>query len=161
VVASTLSDNSLHLKVEIVTTDTQKVKSVDALVDCKATGLFLDRDYVEWNKTLSHAIPVYNVDSTLNEEGFIHKVVDIILCYWDHFQWADFVVTGPGKQDIILGYSWLHKHHMEVNWSTRRSRCHAVQVAAVPAGLRYNRSITSTRQKPVTYVPVVLALCPL
>ena len=50
VVASTPLDNSLHLKVKIVTADTQEVKSVNALVDCRATGPFMDRDYVVQNK---------------------------------------------------------------------------------------------------------------
>lgn len=74
-VASTPSDNFLHLKVEIVTMDTQEVKLVNALVDCGATGLFMNRDYVEQNKitmrTLSCPIPVYNVDGTPNKAGSI------------------------------------------------------------------------------------------
>jgi hypothetical protein len=42
VVASTLSENSLHLKVEIVTMDTQQLISFMALLDCGATSLFVD-----------------------------------------------------------------------------------------------------------------------
>jgi hypothetical protein len=42
VVASTPLENSLHLKVEIVTTDTQQLISFMALLDCGATGLFVD-----------------------------------------------------------------------------------------------------------------------
>ena len=47
VVASTPSSNSLHLNVEIETTDTQQTRSVVALLDSGATGLFLDTNYVE------------------------------------------------------------------------------------------------------------------
>src|SRR6202040_569095 len=75
VVASTTSANSLSLTVEIMTTDTQETKSVKALLDCGATGLFLDRGYVTRGKlttrTLSRAIPVYNVDGMANEVGSI------------------------------------------------------------------------------------------
>jgi hypothetical protein len=39
VVSSTPSENSLHLKVEIVTTDTQQLVSFMAPLDCGATGL--------------------------------------------------------------------------------------------------------------------------
>jgi len=130
VVASTPSDNSLHLKVEIVTTDTQEVKSVNALVDCRATGPFMDRDYVVQNKittrNLSRAIPVYNVDGTPNEAGSIWEVVDVILRYKDHSEHAHFAVTGLRKQDAILGYTWLQEHNPEVDWSTKQvkmSRC--------------------------------------
>ena len=41
VVASTPSANSLSLTVEIMTADTQETKSVKALLNCGATGLFL------------------------------------------------------------------------------------------------------------------------
>jgi hypothetical protein len=44
VVASTPLENSLHLKVEIVTMDTQQLTSFMALLDCGATGLFVDMD---------------------------------------------------------------------------------------------------------------------
>ena len=42
VITSTLSANSLDIKVEIVTTDTQEIMSVKALIDSRATGLFID-----------------------------------------------------------------------------------------------------------------------
>jgi hypothetical protein len=49
---------SLALKIELQTTDTGEVKSVKALLDSGATGMFIDRDYVKTNKlstrTLSH-----------------------------------------------------------------------------------------------------------
>src|SRR5882672_3313703 len=65
-VAATPSANSLNIKVEIVTTDTQETKSMKALLDCGADGLFIDRDYVRKNqlttRALTRPIPVYNVD---------------------------------------------------------------------------------------------------
>jgi hypothetical protein len=122
IIASTPSANSLDIKVEIITTDTQETKSVNALIDCGATGLFIDQDYVHRNqltaRTLSRAIPVYNVDGTPNEAGSIREVVDVILCYQDHSERAHFVVTGLGKQNMILGYSWLREHNPEIDWST-------------------------------------------
>jgi hypothetical protein len=55
---------SLTLKIELQTTDTGEVKSVKALLDSGATGMFINRDYVKTNKlstrTLSHPIPVRN-----------------------------------------------------------------------------------------------------
>ena len=49
-IATTPSPNSLKIKVEIVTTDTQKAKSIKALLDCRADGLFVDWDYVQENQ---------------------------------------------------------------------------------------------------------------
>jgi len=62
---------SLLLPVETGTTDTSELHSVKALLDCGATGSFIDRDFVcskgmnTW--TLSHNIPVFNVDGSPNK----------------------------------------------------------------------------------------------
>ena len=45
-IASTPSANSLDIKVEIVTTDTQEIMSIKALIDSGATRLFIDQGYV-------------------------------------------------------------------------------------------------------------------
>src|SRR5882757_10175285 len=123
VVASTLLENSLHLKVEIVTTDTQQLISFMALLDCGATSLFVDRGFVDQNRittrTLSRPIPVYNIDKTQNEVGSIREVVDVVLRYKDHSERVQFTVTGLGKQDAILGYTWLKEHNLEVDWVTK------------------------------------------
>ena len=70
---------SLKLKVEIKTTDTAEKKSVSALVDCGATGEFIDRHYAKSScfnlVKLTQPIPVYNVDGTLNEAGSIISVL--------------------------------------------------------------------------------------
>ena len=106
-VTTTPSANSLNIKVEIVTTDTQETKSVKALLDCGADGLFMDRDYVRKNqlttRALTRPIPVYNVDGTANEAGSICEVVDLGLRYQDHVERAQFSVTCLGNQDMILG----------------------------------------------------------
>ena len=91
--------------------DTAEIKSGPALVDCGATGQFMDQDYVECNRTstrkLQHAIPVFNVDGTRNEAGSITEIVDTILRYNGHTERMSFAVTNLGKQDVILGFTWL------------------------------------------------------
>ena len=121
---------SLKLKVELETTDTGEVKSVNSFVDSGATREFIDRHYTKSNqlhtRKLSEPIPVYNVDGTLNEVGSITEVVDLILRYWNHSEWTLFAVTGLGKQKLILGHSWLQKHNPEIDWVTgevKMSRC--------------------------------------
>jgi len=82
---------SLLLPVEIGTIDTSELHSIKALLDCRATGSFINRDFVcskEMNtQTLLCNIPVFNIDSSPNEAGQISKVVDIVLlilkgCFW-------------------------------------------------------------------------------
>ena len=88
VVAAVPSPKSLVVKVEIHTTDMAKVRSGPALIDSGATGLFMDRRYVEHYKLttqkLHHLITVYNVDGSPNESGSITKVVNAILCLNRH-----------------------------------------------------------------------------
>src|SRR5277367_249793 len=124
------SSTSLKLKVELETTDTAEVKSVNVLVDCGATGEFIDRHYAKscglHLLKLSKPIPVYNVDGTPNEAGFITEVVDLILRYKNHSERTLFAVSSLGKQKLILGHSWLRKHNPEINWTTgevKMSRC--------------------------------------
>ena len=62
---------------------------------------------------------MFNVDGTPNEAGSIQEVVDIVLHYQDHFEHVQFAVTGLGKQDMILGYTWLREHNPEVDWITK------------------------------------------
>jgi len=121
---------SLKQKVELETTDTGEVKSVNSFVDSGATREFVDCHYAKSNRLhtwkLSKPIPVYNVDGTLNEADSITEVVDLILRYRNHSEWTLFSVTGLGKQKLILGQSWLQKHNLEIDWATREvkmSRC--------------------------------------
>lgn len=118
------------MKVGIKTTDTGELKAIEYLVDCGATGEFIDRDYVKANRLrtrlLSESIPVFNIDGTPNEAGSISEVVDLILRYKNHLERALFAVTGLGKQNLVLGHSWLHKHNPEIDWATgevKMSRC--------------------------------------
>jgi len=101
---------SLKLMVELETTDTEEVKSVNSFVDSRATREFIDCHYTKSNRLhtqkLSKPIPVYNVDGTLNEAGSITEVVDLILRYQNHSEWTLFTVTDLGKQKLILGHSW-------------------------------------------------------
>ena len=138
VVASTPSSKSLVIKVGVQSTDTKEVKSSPALVDCGATGQFMDRSYVEHNRLttrkLIHPIPIYNVDGTPNEAGSITEIVDAILQFNDYFERTSFAVTSLGKQDIILGFTWLQEHNLEINWQTWEvtmshcpDKCHTCQ----------------------------------
>ena len=62
---------------------------------------------------------MFNVDGSPNEVGSITEIIDAILCYEGHTERTSFVVTSLGKQDIILGFTWLQEHNLEINWWTR------------------------------------------
>lgn len=63
---------------------------------------------------------MYNVDGIPNEAGAISGIVNLVLRYKGHTERAQFAITGLGKQDLILGYTWLREHNPEVNWQTNK-----------------------------------------
>jgi len=111
---------SLLLPVEIGTTDTNELHSVKALLDSGATRSLIDRDFVHskgmntW--TLSHNIPVFNVDSSPNKAGQISEVMDVVFHYKTHSERMLLAVFGLGKQSLILGYNWLKNHNPKIDW---------------------------------------------
>ena len=106
------------------------MQQVQALLDSRATGLFIDTAFVKQHQLttqlLTQSISVYNIDGTLNEASSIWCVTECILCYCSYAEWAVFAVTSLGKQDVILGYTWLRLHNPDIDWSTeevKMSQC--------------------------------------
>ena len=112
-------ETSLLLLVEIGTTDTSKLHSVKALLDSRATGSFIDRDFVcskgMNTRTLSRNIPVFNIDSSPNKAGQISEIVDVVLQYKTHSERMLLAVSRLGKQSLILGYNWLKDHNPKID----------------------------------------------
>jgi len=97
-----------------------KLHSVKALLDCRATGSLIDRDFVHSKgmntQTLLHNILVFNVDGSSNEAGQIPEVMNIVLRYKTHSERMLLAVSGLGKQSLILGYDWLKDHNPKIDW---------------------------------------------
>src|SRR5437899_8817424 len=118
------------IPVHLRTTDTMQEVNSEAMVDCGATGDFIDEEFVQRTelptRRLSSPIPVFNVDGTPNEAGSIDKVVDVLMTYNGHSERILLAVTRLGKQSMILGMTWLKKHNPEIDFITKKvemTRC--------------------------------------
>jgi len=100
--------------------DTSELYSIKALLDSGVTGSLIDRDFVYSKgmntRTLSHNIPVFNVDGSPNEAGQISEVVDVVLRYKTHSKRMLLAISRLGKQSLILGYDWLKDHNPRIDW---------------------------------------------
>ena len=56
----------------------------------------------------------FNVDGTRNEAGSITEIVDTILWYNGHMERTSFTITNLRKQDLILRFTWLQEHNLEL-----------------------------------------------
>jgi hypothetical protein len=93
---------SLMVDVEIELTDTVVKWCTQALIDCGATGCFIDIEWAKLNNIptcpLTKPIPVYNVDGTANNTSTITDIADMILRYEHHSERTQLAVTRLGKQ---------------------------------------------------------------
>jgi predicted aspartyl protease len=114
---------SLTVDIEIESMDTMVKQCTQALIDCSATGYFIDIECAELNNILIHPlskpIPVYNVNGTANDTGMITDIANAILRYENHSEHTQLAVTHLGMLSLILGYNWLQNHHLEINWQTK------------------------------------------
>ena len=106
--------NSIFVPIDIGSSK----KIAETLIDCGAGGLFIDQNFAKKFKVknLKELIKVFNVDGTKNKKGTIKSYVD--LEFWiEHKKFREwFYVTGLGKQKVILGFPWLNKHNLIIDW---------------------------------------------
>ena len=93
-----------------------------ALIDCGATGNFIDPSLVSCLLLPSRAIPplqAFNVDGTVNKQGWITTATTV------HCQAADFkedltlMIVDIGRPQVVLGMPWLTKHNPHINWEKK------------------------------------------
>jgi predicted aspartyl protease len=114
-------------------TKKQTIKT-QALLDCGASGEFMDSEFAKLHNIplikLSKPQITRNTDGTQNEQGVVtHKAV-INLRVNGKEDLTTFFITGLGKDNIILGLTWLRKHNLIANWKegTLRDRPHLSKV---------------------------------
>ena len=80
--------------------------------------MFIDQNFAKNFKiqNLDKPVKVYNIDGTENKKGLIKSYVDLEFQLGERKFKERFYVTRLGKQKIILGFPWLHKHNPIIDW---------------------------------------------
>ena len=61
------------------------------------------------------AIPVYNIDGTLNKNRFIKEFAILQLIINDYYEHIDLVIIKLGDIDLFLGYNCLKIHNPSID----------------------------------------------
>jgi transposase InsO family protein len=92
----------------------------EGFLDSGAGGKFIDQNFVKAKQLetepLIFPIKVYNVDGTPNKRGTIRRYVDLNIEVHGMIRKERLLVTGLGKQKIILGFPWLRETNPIIDW---------------------------------------------
>ena len=103
-----------------VKTKNNKNLKVKALVDSRCTHTGINEQLVKdrriQTKKIDFSFEVFNADGTKN--GEVTKVAPLEVEINGHKETLEVAVTNLDGTDMFLGYDWLVKHNLEVNWKT-------------------------------------------
>ena len=116
-----VQNNSMNIPLRL---SSEKQKGIviveEGFLDSGAGGKFIDQNYARAKKLetepLIRPIQVYNVDGTTNKKETIRRYVDLNIEVHGQTRKERLLVTGLGKQKIILGYPWLRETNPMIDW---------------------------------------------
>ena len=108
------------LKVGLEKLENHKGVAVKALLDSRATGLFMDMTFAKEKgfkmEKLKNFLLVRNMDGTANVGGAIIHQVEYNMFFKGHMERARMDVCNLGKIEVILGMLWLAVYNPEIDW---------------------------------------------
>ena len=114
-----MKSNSLSIPIIVNCKKNETVETL-ALIDSGAGGKFIDQNYTKESgftlKNLEEPLMAWNVDGTENKWGKITKYVNLNITTHGRTKDIKMLVTGLGKQKIILGFPWLNDENPDINW---------------------------------------------
>jgi len=118
------------MNVGIKRIDTHEGRTVKALLDSGATGMFMSRSLAQKGGyrliKLNQPIQVRNINGTSDSGGAITHEVEVNMFYKGHVERVQMDICKLGKTDVILSMPWLVAHNPEIDWEkgeVRMMRC--------------------------------------
>lgn len=125
-----VNHNFPNISLQIKTTDSESIYKVNALLDSGATGLYIDKGFVDKHGLTTHELQqplrVYNADGSHNSNGVITHEVQLQFTVQGHTSKNWFYVTDLAGKAIIVGMNWLRDHNPVIDWQTGKitfNRC--------------------------------------
>ena len=122
VVTAQIVSKSIQIPILIKSDNERESVETLGLIDSGAGGEFIDQNYAKKSgyqiKKLDKLLQALNVDRTRNKQGTITSFVELTVKINGRQMDLWLLVTGLGKQKIILGFPWLHKQNPDINWKT-------------------------------------------
>ena len=118
VFAGQINRNSLSIPLKI-RLENRTVETL-SLLDSGAGGKFIDQNYAKTLNisllNLEKPILLINVDRILNKKGIIKQYINLDLEIFGQKKTAWLLVTGLGKQRMLLGFPWPQKYNPIIDW---------------------------------------------
>jgi len=131
-----IDSNSLSIPLKISGKTEDETVETLALIDSGDGGIFINQNYARNSgleiQQLEKPLKVFNVDGTSNKRGTIKYFIQLDITINGQQENVKFLMTGLGKQRIILGFPWLNKHNPEINWKTLLHQTHDEKKKDVP-----------------------------
>ena len=118
------------MKVGLEKLESHEGVAVKALLDSRATGLFMDMTFAREKgfkmERMKNPLLVKNMDGMVNVEGAITHQVKCNMFFKGHVERVRMDVCNLGKTEVILGMLWLAAHNPEIDWEKgeiKMTRC--------------------------------------
>ena len=90
------------------------------LLNSGTNVIFIDKAWAEEKKLplqpLHHAIPIFNINGTKNSTSNATHCTDITISYQGHHEKVTAKIMDLGKNQMILGFTWLQKYNPGIDW---------------------------------------------
>ena len=112
------------IKMGLKKLESHKGVAVKALLNSRATGLFMDMTFVREKvfkiERFKNPLLVRNVDRMVNVEGAIIYQVECNMFFKEYIKRTRMDVCNLGKTEVILEMLWLAAHNPEIDWKKEK-----------------------------------------